>query len=102
MSDRDKEFLDHWESEHVAAEALEVAEEGEMDQGPRRGRVASWLGKSLGVIYMIGYWYYLLSTFYLAWPKLSLFGFGPFAMVQALVSIPWPLWLWLGYRPLMP
>jgi len=60
------------------------------------------IGEAIAVIYMVGYWYYLLSTFYFAWPKLSLFSFGPFAVTQAFVSIPWPLWLWLEYRPLMP
>jgi hypothetical protein len=62
----------------------------------------SWWGKALVLVYMIGYWYYLLSTIYFAWPKLTLFGYGAFAVAQAPISILWPLWLWLGYRPLMP
>ena len=53
-------------------------------------------------IYMVGYWYYLLSTVYLAWPKVGLFGLGMFAVPQAFISILWPLWLWMGYRPFMP
>jgi len=59
-------------------------------------------GSGIVIIYMVGYWFYLLSTIYLAFPKLSWFGWGEFAIPQSLISILWPLWLWLGYRPLMP
>jgi hypothetical protein len=60
------------------------------------------IGEAIAVVYILGYWYYLLSTLYLAWPNLTWFNYGPFAVVQAIISILWPLWLWLEYRPLMP
>lgn len=60
------------------------------------------VGLALGAGYLVGYWYYMLSGLYLAWPKVGLFGLGQFAIPQAFISILWPLWLWLGHRPLMP
>jgi hypothetical protein len=59
-------------------------------------------GTGIAIIYMMGYWFYLLSTIYLALPKLSWFSWSVFAIYQSLISILWPLWFWLEYRPLMP
>ena len=52
--------------------------------------------------YFIGYWYYLLSSAYLAWPKVGFFGLGQFMIPQAFISLLWPVWLWVGFRPFMP
>jgi hypothetical protein len=60
------------------------------------------IGEVIIGAYFVGYWYYLLSSTYLALHKISWFGLGYWAVPQASISILWPLWLWLGYRPLMP
>jgi hypothetical protein len=55
-----------------------------------------------GVFYMFGYWYYFLTTLYLAWPKYTLSTLAVFAIPQLFISILWPIWQLMGHRPFLP
>jgi hypothetical protein len=57
------------------------------------------LGKVVLGAYFVGYWFYLISAMVLAWPNLTLWTYGSYALTQAMVAILWPAWLIIG-RPL--
>jgi hypothetical protein len=53
--------------------------------------------------YLTGYYAYLSSAVYFAWPKLGWLAIiGMYGVYQSFIALVWPVWIIIGYWPLVP